>query len=123
VGLVVVGLGDGGELLDGLADRYAGAVVAGFGVGHLPPPMAEPLTVLASRIPVVLASRIGVGPVLAGTYGFVGSEADLLNRGLICAGYLDPYKARVLLSLLLSAGADRDRIAATFRDSGAAGPR
>src|SRR5207248_11211478 len=40
VALVAVGIGDNGELLDGLADRYAGAVVAGFGVGHLPPPMA-----------------------------------------------------------------------------------
>lgn len=114
VALLTVSLGDEGELLAGVGDRFAGAVVAGFGVGHVPESMVEPLHRLAERIPVVLASRIGAGPVLASTYGFAGSEADLRARGLIGAGFLDPYKARILLRLLLSAGADRARIAATF---------
>ena len=69
---------------------------------------------LVARVPVVLASRVGVGPVLTVTYGYAGSESDLLARGLIGAGTLDPYKARVLLHLLLASGAERGQIAAAF---------
>jgi L-asparaginase len=74
--------------------------------------------VLAARIPVVLSSRIGAGPVLSATYGFTGSESDLLARGVIGAGLLDPYKARVLLRVLLAGGADREAIAAAFAQAG-----
>jgi L-asparaginase len=33
---------------------------------------------------------------------------------VIGGGFIHPYKARVLLRLLVAAGADRDRIAAAF---------
>jgi L-asparaginase len=118
VALLTAGLGDDGELLRSVDDRFAGAVVAGFGVGHLPVAWGEPLTDLSARMPVVLASRIGTGPVLARTYGFPGSESDLLSRGLISAGLLDAYKARILLHLLLTAGADRAAIADAFASTG-----
>ncbi|HEX6500696.1 MAG TPA: asparaginase [Micromonosporaceae bacterium] len=115
VALVTVALGDDGGLLAGLGDRYAGLVVAGFGVGHVPAALADPLGELAARIPVVLASRTGAGPVFTHTYGFTGSESDLRCRGLVGAGLLDPYKSRVLLTLLLAGGADRAAIATTFQ--------
>jgi L-asparaginase len=118
VALVTVGLDDDGGLLRAVDDRYAGIVVAGFGAGHVPATMVDPLELLAARVPVVLASRIGVGPVLAETYGFPGSESDLQGRGLIGAGYLDPYKARLLLQVLVSNGANRAEIAATFASAG-----
>jgi L-asparaginase len=114
VPLVTIAFADDGSLLDGLEQRCDGLVVAGFGVGHVPDRLAEPLGTLAQRIPVVLASRTGAGPVLTHTYGFAGSESDLLGRGLVPAGMLDPLKARLLLTVLLANGADRAKIAAAF---------
>ncbi|MEU4427506.1 asparaginase [Actinoplanes sp. NPDC024001] len=113
VGVHTATLGDDGALLPLLADRLDGLVIAGFGVGHVPEPWVPHLEAAATRIPVVLASRTGAGFTATGTYGFAGSESDLLRRGLIPAGGLDPYKARLLLQLLL-ATTERDGVRAAF---------
>jgi L-asparaginase len=63
---------------------------------------------------VVLATRTGAGEVLQATYGFPGSERDLISRGLIPAGFLDGSKARVLLSLVLSAQPDLNAVRRAF---------
>ena len=115
VALYHVVLGDDGRLLPKLEEEgYAGLVVEAMGGGHVPSLMAETLEDLASRMPVVLASRTGGGEVLRSTYGFVGLEIDLLDRGLTYASHLDGRKARLLLTLLLRSGASREEISETF---------
>ncbi|MFF3967885.1 asparaginase [Streptomyces griseorubiginosus] len=109
-----VGIGDDGTLLQILGDHVHGLVVAAFGAGHVPMACVDALSDLAKRMPVILATRTGTGPVLRQTYGFPGSESDLLARGLISGGTLDPVKARILLHLLLMTGADKDKITQVF---------
>jgi L-asparaginase len=122
VALLKVGLGDDGRLLEPiLAAGFRGVVIEAFGGGHLPPAIAESaaLREIVDQLPVVLASRTGSGEVLTKTYsGWVGSEADLLARGLVSAGGLDGPKARILLSLLLSGAADLDGVAQAFARHG-----
>lgn len=114
IGLITACLGDDAELLHRLGSDFDGLVVAGFGVGHVPGTYVDPLAELASRIPVVLASRAVAGPVLRRTYGFPGSEGDLQDRGLINSEFLGPFKARILLHVLVAAGADHHEIVKAF---------
>ena len=111
-------LDEQGDELDGIAERFQGLVVAGLGAGHVTSRLVPALDKLAKRMPVVLSSRAGAGPVLRHTYSAPGSEIDLQNRGLINGGLLHPYKARILLRLLLADGADQDEIAAAFAEHG-----
>ncbi|GAA2263551.1 asparaginase [Streptomyces indiaensis] len=112
--IVTVGLGDDGTILRAVGDQADGLVVAAFGAGHVPIACVDALTDFAKCMPVILATRTGSGPVLRQTYGFPGSESDLLTRGLISANTLDPVKARILLQLLLMTSANKDQIAQAF---------
>ncbi|MGH3853007.1 MAG: asparaginase [Pseudonocardiaceae bacterium] len=114
IGLITACLSDDAELLHRLHSGFDGLVIAGFGVGHVPEAFVGPLTELAARMPIVLASRTGAGPVLCGTYGFPGSERDVQDRGLINSRFLGPFKARVLLHVLVAADADHHEIRTAF---------
>lgn len=115
VALLTMAVGEDGRLLPAIKEAgYAGLVIEAFGGGHVPSRIAGQLEELAGEMPVVLASRTGSGEVLRRTYGFPGSEMDLLSKGLIWAGMLDGLKARLLLSLLLRSGANRQEIEDAF---------
>lgn len=115
VALYTAALGDDGRVLPHLPELgYAGVVLAGFGAGHLPARLVDEVESLARRMPVVLASRTAAGETYRDTYGFVGSERDLLSRGAIGAGALAPLKARVLLSLALAADYSNRAVAQAY---------
>lgn len=108
------GLGDSGELLSLVLDSGArGVVLAATGVGHVSAGTAD--VVRSAEVPIVVATRTGAGPTFRATYGSHGSESSLIRMGATMAGWLCPRKSRVLLQLLLSAGAPRAEIEQQFR--------
>lgn len=112
VALIKIAMGDDGRLLRAVPELgYAGLVIEGAGAGHVPGALAESVGAVAARLPVVLASRTLAGPMFERTYGYPGSEIDLIGRGAISAGLLPGVKARLLLILALAAGWDRARLA------------
>lgn len=115
VALLETCLGDTGSLLTAAVDAgYDGAVIGAFGVGHVSAAFAEVISKATEVLPVVLATRTGAGTTLTRTYGFVGSESDLLKRGVIPAGWLDPRKARILLWSLLASQHGKEEIQRQF---------
>lgn len=115
VALLRIALDDDGRLLRALPQLgYRGAVIEAMGAGHVPAWLAPMIGELARQMPVVLSTRVAAGPVLRATYGFAGSEADLLARGAIHGGSLGGLKARLLLRLLLAAGLQGDMLRLEF---------
>lgn len=117
VGIATIAIGDTGEVLESAA-RLDGLIIAAMGVGHVPSDLVSKLQDIAAEIPVVLTSRTGGGSVLTGTYGFTGSESELIGRGLIPGGILPPLKARLLLIAALAASATHEQIVSVFGSAG-----
>ena len=88
----------------------------------MPKAYVDPLTALAAD-PGGPRLALRRGEILRSTYGFPGSETDLLKRGLIHGGILDGPKARLLLTLLLVAGAKNEVITEAFAAIGVPGSR
>ncbi len=115
VALMKTSLDDRPDLLEALPGLgYEGVVLETMGAGHAPESWAPALEALGKHMPVVLASRVIGGPVFRNTYGFPGSEIDLLQRGLIPAGWLSPHKARLLLSVATGCGLGRHALQEAF---------
>jgi len=103
VALIRIGLGDDGRMLAALVELgYRGVVIEAMGAGHVPAHLALTIGELARTMPVVLSTRTGCGPVFTQTYGFDGSEIDLIARGVIPGGLINGVKARLLLQLLIA---------------------
>jgi len=83
---------------------YQGLVIMGFGGGQISSWLVDSVATVAQQIPVVLSSRTGSGEMLRQTYGYAGSEIDLLQCGIVSGGWLNWTHTVVLLRLLLSVG-------------------
>lgn len=122
IALLSFGAGDEGWLLAAVEPAgYRGLVIEATGGGHVTARCVDELECLAGKMPVVLASRTAAGEVLQQTYSFVGSETDLIRRGLIPAGAMTGAQARMLLRLLLAANAPLGEIGAAFEALGTPG--
>ncbi len=108
-------LGDSDVMLRALLDkRYEeldGLIVSGLGDGDVPSTWVPLLRkLLRSEIHVVLASRYPDGIVQA-TENYEGSASQLLEMGLISAGMLSPYQARIRLAVGMASGLSGDDLA------------
>jgi len=85
-----------------------------MGAGHVHADVAPIVGDLAAKIPVVLASRAMTGHVFTRTYGYPGSEIDLIQRGVLPSGYLSGLKARLLLGLVLRSATGAAKVSEAF---------
>ncbi|WP_288407720.1 asparaginase [uncultured Herbaspirillum sp.] len=119
VALIKLALGDDGRLLPGLPELgFRGVVIEAMGAGHVPAAVARNIDTLCARLPVVLCSRVTSGPILRNTYGFVGSEIDLIRRGVIPGGRINAVKSCLLLRLALANGLAHAALAQLFQQVG-----
>lgn len=85
-------------------DKYNGIVIAGFGAGHVSQDEMQIIKDYSSKKPVIVASRTYSGSTASNTYGFCGSEVDLINNNVQLAKWLNPRQTRLLLWSLLASG-------------------
>lgn len=95
--------GDDGRFIRYAADSGAeGLVVVGVGAGNVNEEVFHAIQyALNGGIPVVAASRVRYGEAHA-LYGDQGGGSSLVEAGVLLAGDLSPYKARLLLMLALA---------------------
>lgn len=110
VELIRIALGMDGRYLRFCAGNGATAIVLeGFGRGNAPPALGAAATELAGQgLPVVMTSRCQRGRVKP-VYGNGGGKT-LAEGGVIFAGDLSGHKARILVSVLLGAGYEGQRL-------------
>ena len=103
-------------LFDAIADSDVnGLVIEALGAGNLPPTTLPGLQrCLDKGIPVVLVSRAFNG-VTYDVYNYLGGGKQLHEAGVIFTTGLSGQKARVKLSVLLSAHANRETIIRAFQ--------
>ena len=102
-----------------LSSGVDGLVVEAFGVGHVSPEVARAISrVIEAGITVVVTTRCHTGSALEQTYGFEGSESDLLRRGVTMARGITGPKARIKLILALSSDCGSEELAELFNEDG-----
>ncbi|MCF2707213.1 asparaginase [Arcanobacterium haemolyticum] len=121
VPIIEASFADDGELLRAaLTANPRAVVVAGAGAGHVAARAVPACSEIIERgVPLILGTRTKAGRSLRGTYGYPGSEVDLLARGAISAGGLGVRKARILAYVLACAGIKGEEFRAEFERRGA----
>ena len=59
---------------------YDGYILQATGAGHIPSSIVSVVEKIATKKPVILSTRVIGGRVFKSTYGFSGSEIDLINH-------------------------------------------
>ena len=98
--MLTASLGEQFAWLPDVMRDYSGLVIEGMGSGHVNQAAARRIVSIAEHTPVVIASRTHAGPILTGTYGYVGAEVYFAGAGAILSRGLDGLRARLLLSLV-----------------------
>lgn len=88
--------------------------LATLGAGHLSAGALAELRTAVEQVPVVVTCRPERSSMLFASYGFEGSEADVRGTGAICAPFLSPQAARIVLLCCLGTGLDRALTAGVF---------
>lgn len=96
--------------------HYAGLVIAGFGSGHCNFEEADIVRQYTKKIPIIIASRTYNGSTTRKTYGYKGSETDMIASGALMSGYLSAVKARLLLWAFLAHGYSLEQIRTHWDD-------
>ena len=110
VALIRLTLDQDVDLFEHAAQTHDGVVVEVFGAGHIPAWWVDAVERATRRVPVVVTSRTGDGALLRDSYGFRGSERDLVNAGVHVLDELDGVKARILLIAALLTASDRKEV-------------
>ncbi|WP_455479576.1 asparaginase [Bartonella sp. B23] len=95
---------------------YTGVVIAGFGSGHCSFEEADIVRQYTKKMPIVIASRTCAGSTTRTTYGYKGSEVDMIASGVLMSGYLSAVKARLLLWAFLAQGCSLAQISTRWND-------
>lgn len=114
VPIVTAVLGDDGDLLGEVAASRDGIVLVTLGAGHLSAGALAELRAAAERVPVVITCRPERPSMLFTSYGFEGSESDIRGSAAICAPFLSPQAARIVLLCCLGADLGRSATARVF---------
>lgn len=94
--------------------RPRGVIIEALGGGRVPPKVIPVLAdFVESRVPVVITTRCGIGPVVD-EYGYQGAHRDLKKLGCYFAHYLSGPRARIKLMLVLGNGFNSDAQLHTF---------
>ena len=114
VAVVTSGLGAGADaFVRALHAGGDGVVVEGTGLGNVTAELGDAIG--RTGVPVVVASRCHAGPTEP-VYGTPGGGVTLDRHGVLWAGDRSAAKARVALTLALSAGLADDELRAVFDD-------
>lgn len=115
VDLVYCYPGADGSLIDAaVASGARGVVVAGYGIGNVNLPLFKAIErARAKRVAVVLSTRVPEGRVYP-VYGGEGGGSSMRELGVVFAGDLLPWKARIVLMLALSVTNDPGQLQAYF---------
>ena len=117
VPIITFGIGDDSELLEKASKiDYDGYVLQATGAGHIPSSIVSVVEKIATKKPVILSTRVIGGRVFKSTYGFSGSEIDLINKGVITSGFLNASKSRLLLGVLTGNNFNLKQIAEYFNN-------